>query len=66
MTIKDGIKLGIGLAIGINVCDIISKTLQKIIVKTDLYKEYVHKTNEQKPSEKDTIIMGFCKPEEMD
>lgn len=66
MTIKDAIKLGIGLVIGINVCDIISKTLQKIIVKTDLYKEYVHKTNEQKPSQKDTIVMGFCKPEEMD
>ena len=65
MTIKDGIKLGIGLFIGINVCDIISKTLRAIIVKTDFYKEYVHKTNEQKPSKKDTIVMGFCKPEEM-
>ena len=46
MTIKDGIKLGIGLVIGRNVCNIISETLRKIIVKTDFYKEYVHKTNE--------------------
>lgn len=66
MTIKDGIKLGIGFVIGQSVCYIISETLVKIIVKTDFYKEYVHKTNEQKPSEKDTIVMGFCKPEEMD
>lgn len=29
MTIKDGIKLGIGLVIGINVCDIISKNYSK-------------------------------------
>ena len=66
MTIKDGIKLGIGLVIGRNVCNIISETLRKIIVKTDFYKEYVHKTDEQKPSGKDTIVMGFCKPDEMD
>ena len=66
MTIKDGIKLGIGLIIGEYLCYIISETLLKIIVKTDFYKKYVHKTNEQKPSEKDTIVMGFCKPEEMD
>lgn len=65
MTIKDGIKLGIGLVIGRNVCTIISDTLAKCIAKTDIYKKYIHKTNEQKPSEKDTIVMGFCKPEEM-
>lgn len=65
MTIKDGIKLGIGLVIGRNVCTIISDTLAKCIAKTDIYKKYAHKTNEQKPSEKDTIVMGFCKPEEM-
>lgn len=64
MTIKDGIKLGIGFVIGRNICNILSETLRKNIVKTDFYKKYVHKTNEQKP--KDTIIMGFCKPEEMD
>lgn len=66
MTIKDGIKLGIGLAIGRNVYTIISDTLAKYIVKTDIYKKYIHKTDEQKPSGKDTIVMGFCKPEEMD
>lgn len=66
MTIKDGIKLGIGLVIGRNVCTIISDTLAKCIAKTDFYKNYMHKTNEQKPSKKDTIVMGFCKPEEMD
>lgn len=66
MTIKDGIKLGIGLVIGRNVCTIISDTLAKCIAKTDIYKNYIRKTNEQKPSEKDTIVMGFCKPEEMD
>ena len=65
MTIKDGIKLGIGLIIGRNVCTIISNTLRECIAKTDIYKNYIHKTNEQKPSEKDTIVMGFCKPEEM-
>ena len=65
MTIKDGIKLGIGLVIGRNICTIISDTLAKCIAKTDIYKKYIHKTNEQKPSEKDTIVMGFCKPEEM-
>ena len=66
MTIKDGIKLGIGLVIGRNVCTIISEILRKIIVKTDFYKECVHKTNEQKPSEKEKVVVGFCKPEEMD
>lgn len=66
MTIKDGIKLGIGLVIGRNACTIISDTLAKCIAKTDIYKNYIHKTNERKPSEKDTIVMGFCKPEEMD
>ena len=66
MTIKDGIKLGIGLVIGRNVCTIISDTLAKCIAKTAIYKKYIHKTNEQKPSGKDTIGMGFCKPEEMD
>lgn len=66
MTIKDGIKLGIGLFIGRAVYTIISDTLAKCIAKTDIYKNYIHKTNEQKPSEKDTIVMGFCKPEEMD
>lgn len=65
MTIKDGIKLGIGLVIGRNVCTIILDTLAKCIAKTDIYKNYIHKTDEQKPSEKDTIVMGFCKPEEM-
>ena len=35
MTIKDGIKLGIGLVIGEYICYIISETLLKIIVKTD-------------------------------
>lgn len=66
MTIKDGIKLGIGLVIGRNVCTIISDTLAKCIAKTDIYKKYIHKTDGQKPSGKDTIVMGFCKPEEMD
>lgn len=66
MTIKDGIILGIGLVIGRNVCTIISDTLAKCIAKTDIYKNYIHKTDEQKPSGKDTIVMGFCKPEEMD
>lgn len=66
MTIKDGIKLGIGLVIGRNVCTIISDTLRECVAKTDFYKNYIHKTNEQKPSGKDTIVMGFCKPEEMD
>lgn len=66
MTIKDGIKLGIGLVIGRNVCDIILNTLRRYIVKTDVYKNYIHKTDKQKPSEKNTVVMGFCKPEEMD
>lgn len=66
MTIKDGIKLGIGLVIGRNVCTIISDTLAKWIAKTGIYTKYIHKTNEQKHQEKDTIVMGFCKPEEMD
>lgn len=66
MTIKDGIKLGIGLVIGRNVCTIISDTLAKCISKTDIYKNYIHKTDEQKTVRKDTIVMGFCKPEEMD
>lgn len=66
MTIKDGIKLGIGLVIGRNVCTIILDTLANCIAKTDIYKNYIHKTDEQKPSGKDTIVMGFCKPEEMD
>lgn len=59
MTIKDGIKLGIGLVIGRNICNIISETLRKIIVKTDFYKEYVHKTNEQKPSKKRYYCCGI-------
>ena len=45
MTIKDGIKLGIGLVIGRNVCTIISDTLAKCIAKTDIYKNYIRKTN---------------------
>lgn len=65
MTIKDGIKLGIGLVIGRNVCTIISDTLAKCIAKTDIYKKYIHKTDKQKPSGKDTIVMGFYKSEEM-
>lgn len=47
MTIKDGIKLGIGLVIGRNVCTIISDTLAKCIAKTDIYKNYIHKTDGQ-------------------
>ena len=66
MTIKDGIKLGIGLVIGRNICNIVLDTLANCIAKTDIYKKYIHKTNEQKTSGKDTIVMGFCKPEEMD
>ena len=53
MTIKDGMKLGIGLVIGRNVSTIISDTLAKCIAKTNIYKNYIHKTDEQKPSGKD-------------
>lgn len=42
MTIKDGIKLGIGLVIGRNICNILSETLRKNIVKTDFYKNFVN------------------------
>lgn len=59
MTIKDGIKLGIGLVIGEYVCYIISETLRKIIVKTDFYKKYVHKTNEQKTVRKRYYCYGI-------
>lgn len=47
MTIKDGIKLGIGLVIGRKLCNIISETLRKIIVK-NMYIKLMNKSHPKK------------------
>lgn len=73
MKLKDGVKIGIGLALGASLYDVINRTLSKVIrefLRSDEWKEIYYKMSEDaqktfesfKPEDElksNTIPMGF-------